>query len=51
MKISLKWLQNYVDVATPVKELAERLTIAGLEVSGVEVIGKDWDLITHCQDH
>jgi phenylalanyl-tRNA synthetase beta chain len=46
MKVSLKWLRNYVDVTIPVKDLAERLTSAGLEVSGVEIIGKDWDNIT-----
>ncbi len=40
MKIPLSWLKEYVDIADiPVKDLAERLTLAGLEVEGIEVIG------------
>ncbi len=40
MKVPLKWLQEYValdNVSVP--ELAERMTLAGLEVSGVRLIG------------
>lgn len=32
MKVSLNWLKDYVDVEIPPKELAEYLTMAGLEV-------------------
>ena len=39
MKIPLKWLAEYVPLTLPVAELAERLTLAGLEVSGVRLIG------------
>jgi phenylalanyl-tRNA synthetase beta chain len=39
MKVPLKWLAEYVPVTLPVAELAERLTLAGLEVSGVRLIG------------
>jgi phenylalanyl-tRNA synthetase beta chain len=39
MKIPLKWLGEYVSLTLPVAELAERLTLAGLEVSGVRLIG------------
>jgi phenylalanyl-tRNA synthetase beta chain len=39
MKIPLKWLEEYVPLMLPVAELAERLTLAGLEVSGVRLIG------------
>jgi phenylalanyl-tRNA synthetase beta chain len=39
MKIPLKWLADYVTLDMPVAELAERLTRAGLEVSGVRLIG------------
>jgi phenylalanyl-tRNA synthetase beta chain len=39
MKIPLKWLADYVSVDLPVAELVQRLTLAGLEVSGVRVIG------------
>lgn len=49
MKVSFNWLRDYVDVTMPVKELAERLTIAGLEVGGLEVIGRDWKNITIAQ--
>jgi phenylalanyl-tRNA synthetase beta chain len=39
MKIPLNWLRDYVAVTIPVAELAERLTVAGLEVSGVRLLG------------
>ncbi len=39
MKIPLKWLNDYVPLATPVGALAERLTLAGLEVSGARCLG------------
>jgi phenylalanyl-tRNA synthetase beta chain len=37
MLVSLKWLKDYVDVDVTVAELAERLTMAGLEVDAVAV--------------
>ncbi len=43
MKVSIRWLKEYVDLSVPVGELCERLTMAGLEVGGVEVVGEDWD--------
>ncbi|MFA5205188.1 MAG: phenylalanine--tRNA ligase subunit beta [Lentisphaeria bacterium] len=39
MKTSLNWLRNYVDIPWAPKELAERLTLAGLEVEGIETTG------------
>src|SRR5688572_26072336 len=39
MKVPLNWLRDYVDLPGSVAELAERLTLAGLEVSGVKVLG------------
>ncbi len=39
MKIPLKWLADYVSLDIPVAELVQRLTLAGLEVSGVRVLG------------
>jgi phenylalanyl-tRNA synthetase beta chain len=39
MKIPLSWLREYVDLPLPVAELAARLTMVGLEVSSVRVIG------------
>jgi phenylalanyl-tRNA synthetase beta chain len=39
MKIPLRWLADYVDLGIPPAELVRRLTLAGLEVSGVRLIG------------
>ncbi len=39
MKIPLAWLKDYVDITIPVEDLAERLTLAGLEVEGIDYIG------------
>jgi phenylalanyl-tRNA synthetase beta chain len=36
MKVSLSWLQEYVEVTLPTDELADALTMAGLEVDSVE---------------
>lgn len=43
MRVSLKWLADYVDVTLPPKELAHRLTMAGLEVETIEQVGGEWD--------
>jgi phenylalanyl-tRNA synthetase beta chain len=42
MKIPLSWLRDYVDITLPVEELAERLTLAGMEVESIERVGSDW---------
>ncbi len=39
MKIPLSWLKEYVDIDLPIPALAERLTLAGLEVETVNYIG------------
>src|SRR5260221_8148908 len=39
MKVSLRWLRDYVDIGLSVPELAERLTLAGLEVIGYRFLG------------
>ncbi len=36
MKVSYRWLRKYVNCQIPVAELAHRLTMAGLEVDGIE---------------
>jgi phenylalanyl-tRNA synthetase beta chain len=41
MKVPLNWLRDYVELTLPVPKLAERLTLAGLEVAGVRVLGKE----------
>ncbi len=45
MKVSLRWLQEYIDIAPPPSELADRLTMAGTEVKGKQVIGGNWENI------
>ncbi|MGI6104949.1 MAG: phenylalanine--tRNA ligase subunit beta [Raoultibacter sp.] len=45
MKISLKWLNEYVDVPDDVKELCDRLDLTGTGVEGVEKIGESFDNI------
>jgi phenylalanyl-tRNA synthetase beta chain len=39
MDIPLSWLRDYVEPTLPVPQLAERVTLAGLEVTGVRAIG------------
>ena len=41
MKVPLSWLREYVDLDLPVAELAQRLTMAGVEVGEIIEIG-DW---------
>ncbi len=43
MRVPLSWLREYVDLKLPTSELTERLTLAGLEVAGVEKVGDWWD--------
>ena len=44
MKVSLKWLGDYVDIKLTIGELAEKLAMAGLEVKGTQTIGGTWDM-------
>src|SRR5688572_22937572 len=40
MNVPLKWLADHVDLSdVPLPELVDRLTLAGLEVSGVRLLG------------
>jgi len=43
MRVPLSWLKEYVEIALPLPELAERMTFAGLEVAAIEQIGAEWD--------
>ncbi|MGB7725578.1 MAG: phenylalanine--tRNA ligase subunit beta [Dehalococcoidales bacterium] len=43
MKVSLNWLKQYVDVKLPAAEIANRLTLAGIEVKSTNIIGADWE--------
>jgi phenylalanyl-tRNA synthetase beta chain len=42
MRVSLKWLSEYVDLRLPSEELAHRLTMAGLAVDTIERTGGEW---------
>jgi phenylalanyl-tRNA synthetase beta chain len=48
MKVPISWLSDYVDITLPIEELAERLTLAGLEVGSIQYLGTEksrlpWD--------
>src|SRR6478672_5735039 len=42
MLVSLKWLSSYVPIAMPLKELADRLTLAGVKVEKIHQQGEEW---------
>jgi phenylalanyl-tRNA synthetase beta chain len=42
MLIPISWLKQYVPIELPPKELAHRLTMAGLEVGEVHEVGAEW---------
>ncbi len=42
MRVPLTWLRDYVDITISPAELAERLTLQGMEVSAIETTGADW---------
>ncbi|MDH4143129.1 MAG: phenylalanine--tRNA ligase subunit beta, partial [Chloroflexota bacterium] len=42
MRVPLSWLRDYVDVQLTPEQLAERLTLLGMEVKGIERWGSDW---------
>jgi phenylalanyl-tRNA synthetase beta chain len=39
MRVPISWLKDYVDITLSVEQLAEKLTLAGLEVEHIEFIG------------
>ena len=43
MRVPLKWLADYVSTDWTPGQVAERLTMAGLEVGAVEHIGASWE--------
>ncbi len=48
MRVPISWLKEYVDIPLPIEELAERMTLAGLEVGAIEYVGLpgaalEWD--------
>jgi phenylalanyl-tRNA synthetase beta chain len=42
MRVPLNWLREYVDLQLTSEQLAERLTLLGMEVKGQEQWGSDW---------
>ena len=42
MRVPLSWLREFVDVDLEPERLAERLTLLGMEVKGIERRGEDW---------
>lgn len=49
MKYSLNWLKEFVPVSWTLEEITHRLTMAGVEVEGVEVQGKGLDNVIVAQ--
>lgn len=42
MRVPLSWLREFVDIDLSPEQLAERLTLLGMEVQGIERIGDEW---------
>ena len=42
MRVPLSWLRDYVEVDLEPERLAERLTLLGMEVKGIERLGAAW---------
>ena len=40
LQISYNWLKKYIDIDFSAEELSEKLTMAGLEVEGLEFLGE-----------
>ena len=45
MRVPLSWLREYVDVDLAPERLADRLTLLGMEVKGLERWGADWQRV------
>ena len=43
MLVPISWLKEYVDLNLPTQQLADRLTLAGLNVEDIERVGDWWD--------
>src|SRR3954447_26198721 len=43
MKVTLNWLKKYVDFSWSPEELAEHLTMLGIEVEGVKKLGGEFE--------
>ena len=45
MLVPISWLKDYVDINMSVEELADLITIAGLEVEGIDYIGDKGEIM------
>ncbi len=45
MRVPLSWLRDFVDVQLSPEQLAERLTLLGMEVKHIERWGADWESV------
>lgn len=46
MQVPISWLKEYVDIKLPTQQLADRLTMAGIEVEEIKREGDWWDAAT-----
>lgn len=56
MKIPLSWIKEYIDISLPPEEIAKILTMAGLEVDGIETIAPSFQgvivgQVSHAEKH
>jgi phenylalanyl-tRNA synthetase beta chain len=49
MRFTLSWLKEYVEFNNPPEEIAERLTMSGIEVESIEYLGKGLEDIVVAQ--
>jgi len=49
MKFSVNWLREFVELPSNIEELAELLTLAGIEIEGIEKRGANFDLVVVAQ--
>src|SRR5213080_1501667 len=49
MKFSVNWLREFVELSSSVEELAELLTLAGIEIEGIEKRGANFDHVVVAQ--
>ena len=45
MKVSLNWLSEFVDLGLNASDIANLLTMAGVEVKEIRRVGEDWDKV------
>src|SRR5437762_10959473 len=49
MKFSVNWLREFIELPSSVEELAELLTLAGIEIEGIEKRGAKFDKVVVAQ--